>query len=300
MTAALGLGTYRLREVTAAAERAATSPAPWIDTAPNYLHGSAQAELAPVLAAHPEVPVSTKVGFLTNGIADDAIEAGVLNPDQANCGHAIAPAYLRWQLDRNRAELRRNSLDLVFLHNPERITDRPELFRQLREAFAVLEEQALAGDITAYGIATWAGFSDAAFTVAELVRLATEAAGGPRHHLRAIQLPLSLVMSAPMAQALHGNGPIADAAAAGLDVFASAPLHGGELPRLATAELAELIQPGLTTAQACLLATASCPGVTRVLLSASNAAHWADARAALSGEPISPDHLRKILDVLGS
>ncbi|MFJ1831396.1 transposase family protein [Streptomyces sp. NPDC088178] len=40
------------------------------------------------------------------------------------------------------------------------------------------------------------------------------------------------------------------------------PLHGGDLPGMVDQELADLIRPGLTPAQACILAVASCPGVT--------------------------------------
>ncbi|MGW9046815.1 hypothetical protein ACWGQL_30280 [Streptomyces lydicus] len=54
MTASLALGTYRLREVAAAARRAAACPSTaWVDTAPNYLAGRAHRLLAPVLADHP-------------------------------------------------------------------------------------------------------------------------------------------------------------------------------------------------------------------------------------------------------
>lgn len=83
-------------------------------------------------------------------------------------------------------------------------------------------------------------------------------------------------------------------------MHASAPLHGGELTHLATAELAALLQPGLSIAQACLLATASCPGVSRVLLSASNPAHWNAALGALAAEPIPSTRLRSVLDVLAA
>ncbi|MEV5339448.1 hypothetical protein AB0K93_13305 [Streptomyces sp. NPDC052676] len=99
--------------------------------------------------------------------------------------------------------------------------------------------------------------------------LATEAAGGAEHHLAAVQLPVSLVMMAPLKQALDGKGSIRAAADIGLQVMASAPLHGGELPAMVDQELADLIRPGLTRAQACILAAASCPGVTHVLLTAS-------------------------------
>ncbi|MFF3242492.1 hypothetical protein ACFYWY_01885 [Streptomyces sp. NPDC002870] len=72
----------------------------------------------------------------------------------AGIGHSIAAPYVRWQLERNRAELGRHRLDTVFLHNPERTTRPDQLYDQLRAAFAVLEEAAAAGHLTTYGIAT--------------------------------------------------------------------------------------------------------------------------------------------------
>ena len=78
----------------------------------------------------------------------------------------------------------------------------------------------------------------------ELLAVAAEAAGG-QHHMVAVQIPVSLVMMTPIAQALHGQGPLPAAADAGLRVMASAPLHGGELPGMVDQELADLIRPGL-------------------------------------------------------
>ncbi|MFI9029943.1 hypothetical protein [Streptomyces sp. NPDC053560] len=113
-----------------------------------------------------------------------------------------------------------------------------------------------------------------------------------------MQLPVSLVQADALGQALEGRGPVAAAAARGWEVFAAAPLHGGELVQAATDELAALLRPGLSVAQACLLAAASCPGVSRVLVSASTAAHWEAARAALEQPAIPPPILRKVCDVL--
>ena len=80
MNAALGLGTYRIagEELSDAARRTASSPAVWIDTAPNYNRGRAQRLLAPVLAAHPGLNVATKTGFLTPATARAALAAGVV------------------------------------------------------------------------------------------------------------------------------------------------------------------------------------------------------------------------------
>ncbi|MFD4787783.1 hypothetical protein ACFWN1_12175 [Streptomyces sp. NPDC058459] len=157
-----------------------------------------------------------------------------------------------------------------------------------------------AGHLTGYGVATWHGFTDGMFTVPDLLGLAADAAGGAAHHLTTVQLPVSLVMIDPLVQALDGHGPLAAAAAAGLEVMASAPLHGGELPAITGPELTGLIRAGLTPAQACLLTTASCPGVTQVLVAASSAPHWAEAVAAVAQPLLDLDRLRKIVGVLTS
>jgi hypothetical protein len=84
-------------------------------------------------------------------------------------------------------------------------------------------------------------------------------------------------------------------------VHASAPLHGGTLAGLDDdAELADLFRPGTTTPAACLTAAASCPGVTKILLSTADAGHWQTALAALDQPPIPTDILRKVLDVLAA
>jgi aryl-alcohol dehydrogenase-like predicted oxidoreductase len=301
-TARLALGTYRCRAIPEAAARAAASGTQWIDTAPNYATGQAQTLLAPVLAAHPALRVSTKAGYFTAATGTDAVNASVLTEDQAAAGHSLAPQYVRWQVGRNREQLGRGRLDLVLLHNPERAHsgDRSALHRAIRDAFAVLEEEVTAGHVAGYGIATWAGLEEEAFTVAELLALAGEVAGGQHHHLVAVQMPVSLVMMTPIVQALHGRGPLPAAAGAGLRVMASAPLHGGELPALVDQELADLIRPGLTPAQACVLAVASCPGVTDVLIAASSAPHWSQAADAVDQPSLTAAKLREITGVLAS
>ena len=299
MTAALGLGTYRIagEKLPAAVRRAAASPAAWIDTAPNYCDGRAHSLIAPVLLDHPELHVASKVGFVDPATARTAEAAEIIDAKQAAARHSIGAPYVRWQAKHNRDALGR--LDLLFLHNPEATVWPAHLFRDMRAAFAVLEEQVHAGVIGAYGVATWSGFREDAFTVPVLDQLATEAAGTREHHLRTLQLPVSLVMADAFAQALDGGGPIAEAADLGWQVHASAPLHAGELRHLATPELAALIRPGASVTAACLSAVASCPGVSKVLVSTGSTEHWTDALAALS-EEVPAETLRKVLDVLAA
>ncbi|MCX4758689.1 aldo/keto reductase [Kitasatospora purpeofusca] len=280
MSPVLGLGTYRVRGVGEAARTVLTAGAKWIDTAPNYAHGRAHHDLAPALAEHPTAKVTTKTGFHPDG------------------RHSIAPEDVRAQTEESLAVLGR--ADIVFVHNPERSDrDRQQLHHNLRAAFAVLEEFAQAGRVGGYGVATWAGFTNQAFTIAELIALAGEAAGSVNHHLAGVQLPVSLVMAEPIDQALDGAGPLVEARDAGMVTFASAPLHGGELPGLMTPELVNLIQPGSTPHTAAFQLIGACPALDVVLTSTSTLQHWEDARDALA-QPIPDERLRTVLDVLSA
>ncbi|MGW9041263.1 aldo/keto reductase [Streptomyces lydicus] len=298
MTATLALGTYRCRGVAESAKAAVKADVDWIDTAPNYQHGQAERQLAPVLAAYPGMRISTKAGFLSKDRASEAVEAGVLTQEQAERGHSIEPAFVSWQTARSKEDLGR-AADIVFLHNPETgHHTREELEQSLLPAFEALEESCDRGLTRGYGVATWSGLHDGLMTIDRLLTLA-DWAGGPRHHLRTIQLPLSLVQLSPLAEAVRGRGVLLDAADAGLEVFASAPLHGGELMSIVTPDVAEQLVPGMTPLGAILGPVASSPGVTRILLSASTPEHWADATAAVS-RPLTSPQLRRIVDAFSS
>ncbi|MFE9427021.1 aldo/keto reductase [Kitasatospora sp. NPDC006697] len=301
MTAVLGLGTYRVRAVQEAARTALAAGAPWVDTAPNYAHGLAHQELAPVLGEYPDVWLSTKTGFHTRAQGQAAVVAGVLTAEQAAVGHSLEPAFVRWQTEQSLRALGRTA-DLVFVHSPERVHQqlgRDEFHAQLRACLAELEILVQAGQIRGYGVATWSGFTASVFTVPDLMRLATEAAGSGRHHFRGLQLPVSLVMATPIEQALDGGGPLVQAHEAGITTFGSAPLHGGELPALMTPELAEFIRPGLSIPAAALLVAGSCPDLDVVLLSASSRQHWDDAAKVLA-EPLAASRVRKVINALAT
>ncbi|KDQ68179.1 aldo/keto reductase [Streptomyces sp. NTK 937] len=299
MSGALALGTYRCRDVSTAVSAAVAAGVEWIDTAPNYAQGVAETPLRPVLDRHPQVGISTKVGFVPAADRQAAISAGVLPGGRSERDHCLSRPYIAWQLALSHARLGR-APELVFAHNPEHGTgSRDEVLQSLASAFEEMESMADAGTIRGYGVATWTGLSSGLFTVSDLVSLA-QRVGGPHHHFHAVQMPVSLVHLGPVAAALEGAGPLHQAREAGLDVFASAPLDGGALPGLMTPDLVRLIDPSATPVQAALLVVLSAPGMSRVLLSASSPAHWADAWGAVARERLSPEHLRKVIDVLGT
>lgn len=301
MAADLGLGTYRIDPKSMSLSVALANmdaDTAWVDTAPNYLGGLAQELLAPILVRFPKVSVSSKVGFLSTDAAIAATQEGILTSEGADTEYCLQPRYVEWQGRRNCAELGKKKLDVLFAHNPERADG--DVYEVLKGTFGAMEKLVSEGTIKSYGVATWDGFQKGRLGVKELDKVAAEAAGTRDHHLKAIQLPVSLVMSDAFELALEGKGPISEAAELGWEVFASAPLFGGELPELAHRDLTALIAPALTVPAACLLAVASCPGVTRVLLSASSPSHWLEAYEATIKPTVPAPALRKVFDVLSS
>ena len=220
-----------------------------------------------------------------------------MTPEQAAAGHCLAPDYVTWQIRRNLRQLRRDRIDVLFLHNPDHVaTDRAGHRAVFAAAFTALEKAVADGLIGDYGVASWSGFTDGTFTVAELVAIAGEVTADPR--LTAVQLPVSLVMLQAVEQALDGLGPLAEAQTARLDVFASAPLHGGELPAMLNRDLADFIRPGASPVEAGLAVAASAPGVRRVLVSVSSARHWKQAADAVTAPSLPEETLKKVADVL--
>lgn len=292
MNALLGMGTYRTRDILQAGEAAVRAGVDWIDTAPNYQHGTAETQLAPLLKAHPSLRVSTKVGFLAKPQQQDALRAGVLDQAEADGGYSLSPRYLAWQVARSKATLGRVP-DITFVHNPEHGDPTPaQLARRIQQAFHALEECCAQGLIKGYGVAAWSAFHDGSLAIEALLAMARRA-GGPANRLHAIQLPLSLVHIGPIADAMTGHGVLIDAQTAGLDVYASAPLNAGDLPAIINRAAAHELLPGATPLQIILGTVASAPGVGRILLSASTPRHWTEAAEATYA-PLDSDQLRRV------
>ncbi len=72
----------------------------------------------------------------------------------------MTPKYLASQIAWSRRNLGVETLDIYYLHNPEiqlSEVDRPEFIMRVRAAFELLEQEADAGRIGVYGVATWDG-----------------------------------------------------------------------------------------------------------------------------------------------
>ncbi len=281
----LGFGTYHpssnLRPLLQYAVERDWS---WIDTAPNY--GAAQHTIGSLVNEGKidwtSCSVSSKVGFL----ADDReraylLRSGLITPNCIIHNNVLSPEYVRYRAVLNCSELVCRPLRLLFLHNPEihsRVIGRESFVDRLRACFAECESLRAENYIEAYGIATWHGLFST-LSLSEIYNLARDGAGA-NNGFKAIQLPLSLVRSEELKEAvLSGAGPLIEAKELGLQVFGSSPLHGGELPRLLLPGFREPFGADLSSAQVCLQVLRSVGCIDRVLIGCRREVHVDEATA---------------------
>ena len=262
-----------------------------------------------------EVFVSTKGGYFPHD-ADDPrpmrryvqesfLDSGLAPRDEiAQQCHSIAPAYLRDQVARSLANLGLQTIDLYYLHNVETqlgAVDRETFRERMRRAIETLEEEAAAGRIAAWGLATWDGLRvppehPEHLSLRAILAMAKEVAGDG-HHFGGVQLPSNLQMAQGMVyrsqETGEGRQPAMPAARAmGLAAFGSASILQG---RLAAVELPEEISeafPGLqTSGQQALQFARSAPGVTTALVGVSSPEHAAEDFALAKTSPLTPERI---------
>ena len=270
------------------------------------------------LAARDEVFVCTKGGFLPHDaddprpprryVQDEFAAPGLAPADAVAQGcHCIAPAYVRDQIGRSRANLGLETIDLYYLHNLETQlgdVDRPEFDRRLEAAAEVLEEEASAGRIAAWGAATWDGLRvppdhpdhlslEALLAVARKV-------GGEGHRFRAVQLPTNLGMTQSVvyrSQSIEGRRmpALEGCSTLGLAAFGSVPILQG---RAVGVDFPEAVADAFPEARSSLLQALqfarSAPGMTAALVGVSDPEHAAED-FALARVPPAPG--ARVLDL---
>lgn len=321
----IGLGTY-LGQADAATDTqyisaiyaAARLGCNVIDTAINYRYqlseraiGVALEGLASAGIAREEMVVCTKGGFipLDPGVSLDPkeyceralFEPGIARPEEVVAGcHVMTPAYLRSQVEQSLRNLRLETIDVYYLHNPETQlseVNREEFNRRLRAAFETMEALVSEGKVGVYGTATWDGYrvppSDPShLSLAEIAGLAREAAGGASH-FGAIQLPFNLGMTQALTaatQVVDGESiTVLDAAdRMGVAVFASASLLQGHLLGRIPGDMRAAFGGLTTDAQRALQFTRSVPGIDAALVGMKSAAHVEENLAVARVPPLSP------------
>lgn len=320
----MGLGTYlggddeaTDRAYEQAVARALALGLNVLDSAVNYRGQRSERAIGTALrrlgatggVARPEVLLATKAGFLPGDgggggagrghPAQAYLRAGLVTPDDIVAGcHCMTPRYLADQLERSRANLGVETIDVYYLHNPEmqlQEVDRLTFLGRIRAAFELLETAVAAGKIRWYGAATWTGFrvepsAEDYLSLAELAEAAT-AVGGKDHHFRVIQLPYNLGMTEAFTSRNQRAGREQVSlleAARRMDVYVmtSASIYQGRLARDLPPVIAEFL-PGLDTdAQRALQFVRSTPGVGTALVGMARVAHVEENARVRAAAPL--------------
>ena len=289
-----------------------------LDTAINYRNQRSERNIGVALRQlvaagqlrRDEVLVCTKAGYLSfdgdvpedprGYFIDEYINKGIARPAEiAGGAHCMAPAYLEDQLERSRRNLQLETIDVLYLHNPESQlsvgVSATEFRQRLRDAFAVLEKAVKSNKIRFYGCATWNGFrlpsaQPGSMNLQDAVELAREV-GGDAHHFRFVQLPFNLAMPEAFAlknQLLNGSlvSILATAEKLGIAIVGSAALHQGRL----TQGLPEVVRRKLGAANdtECAIQFArSAPGLSSALIGMAKKQHVV-TNIAVASQPVVP------------
>ena len=261
--------------------------------------------------------MSTKGGYLPHD-AEDArpgrryvqetfLASGLAAPEEVVQGcHCIAPAYLEDQIERSRANLDLETIDLYYLHNVE--TQLEDIGREgfrvrLTRAVETLERAAADGKIAAWGLATWNGLrvppEHPEHLSLALARDLAEKVGGVSHHFRAVQLPFSLAMAHAVgfrSQASGGARVPALEAARALDLaaFGSASLMQGRLAVELPDAIGEAFPEADTPARRALQFARSAPGLTTALVGVSSPEHAAENFGLAKTSPADLDRVLSV------
>jgi aryl-alcohol dehydrogenase-like predicted oxidoreductase len=275
----LGIGTY-LGDADYPADRAYTDALiaagengiNFFDSAINYRHQHSERCIGSALKhlRREEIVICTKAGFLTPGAIPDS-----LRPEDIVAGmHSLAPDFLADQIDRSRANMGIDTIDVFYLHNPEtQLNHRTpaEFENTIRAAFARLEQLADRGKIRWYGAATWDGFrKPGALSLPRLVSIAVEE-GGPEHHFRFIQLPFNVGMVE--AYAGRPDNVLTAAYSLGITAVASATLSQARVLSQMPARLVQQLPAPITNAQRAIQFTRSTPGISVALVGMGHTEH---------------------------
>ena len=223
----LGIGTYKpepykednyIINFSEAIKMALRRGINHIDTAINYRYHISEREIAEALNAmfaegeikREEIIIASKAGFIPldfpfpenpyGWIQENIIDAGLATKEEIVIDqHCMAPAYLRWSCEQSLRNLELETIDIMYLHNPETqlgYVTRETFYQRIEEAFREFEALRSEGKIVSYGIAAWNGFLYEAehteyLSLQRIVDIAY-LVGGKEHGFKYLQSPFNL------------------------------------------------------------------------------------------------------------
>jgi aryl-alcohol dehydrogenase-like predicted oxidoreductase len=261
----LGFGCYRVMEGNATHEAAfrdyLARGGNLIDTSANYGDGRAELMVGNILQELPQYQaiVVTKGGYIQG--QNMALAMKQKFPEVVEYGegiwHSIHPEFLETQIRRSAQRLRRNTIDIYLLHNPEYylgdaahqgiVTEKhhKEFYRRITEAFRFLEQKVKAGEIRWYGISSnnfGKAAADPTMTSVERCWQAAESVS-PEHHFRVVQIPLNIYETGGALEANNGGKSALEfCRERGIGVLINRPLNAFRGNRMV--RLADFLKPG--------------------------------------------------------
>jgi aryl-alcohol dehydrogenase-like predicted oxidoreductase len=236
-------------------------------------------------------------------VETELVAKGILDPaDIVDDCHAMSVSYLRDQFERSRANLGLETIDLLYLHNaPDAqipVVGHDEFVRRLTDAFALLEELRRAGELGAYGLATWdclrsARGSAGYFSLAEGLAVA-RSVGGEGHGFRFVQFPFSIGMpeaAVQRNQIVRGEKLTLFEAAhrLGIGCFTSVPLLQGQLAKVGP------VADSLTAAQTAIQFARAAPGTIGPLVGQKDPKHLSENLQLAERAPWEPREFENYL-----
>ena len=289
----LGIGTY-LAVSTDALLAAAEHGINFWDAAINYQQQQSERCIGEALSRlqRDEIVVCTKAGFLTKGAVPEFLKR---EDTVGGWMHSMAPEFLEDQIDRSRANMNVDTIDVFYLHNPETqlgFHQQDEFESRIRRAFARLETLVERRKIRWYGAATWEGFrKKGALNLPRLAEIA-QAEGGPEHHFRFVQLPFNLGMVEAFVD--RPENVLESAARLGIAVVASATLSQTKVLSNMPEAVPQVL-PGLANdAQRAIQFTRSTPGISVALVGMGSREHVLENIGVARVPPAAPEEYLRL------
>lgn len=211
--------------------------------------------------------------------------------DLAMGEHCLHPRFLRWSMQQRLQAAGLERYDLYLLDGLElqrAVVSDQGLTRRLQAAFHWLEQECREGRVGAYGVARATSLQ-----LETIHRLAVEA-GGPEHHLRWIELPISVRRLDEVARVNQQVGArrlstYRAAGALSLSILAVRAIEGGRAEYDLSLEAREALGAGVTDAQIGLQWCRSLPGVRTALVGMSRVNHVEENLEILSRPKADPE-----------
>lgn len=269
-----------------------------IDTSLNYRHQRSERAVAQALSkwgSRAGVVVCTKAGYLVSHATPPDLQPS----DVVGRVHSLAPHFLEDQLERSRANLCLDVIDVFYIHNPETqlpVTGEDEFYQRMRRSFEFCERAASDGRIRYYGVATWEAFRRGIESVSlrRLDAIAREI-GGNHHRFRFVQLPFNLAMPEAFTKPVEGTRTVLELAVElGITVIASASILQSRLSRDLPDQAKSAIPGFEADAQRSIQFVRSCPGITSALIGMSSVRHVKENLAVLGKPVLDPAAFRRL------